>query len=118
MRILARCTQKGDVRQWNNAKGSGKLFSFTVLDESCDLKVTAFKEDVDKYVISCHIGPLVDLQHKIIFRFEPIIKVGECYTISNGVLKNKNPQYNNTGSDYELTLGRSTVIELCDTDDG
>ena len=47
-----------------------------------------------------------------------MIKVGECYTISNGVLKNKNPQYNNTGSDYELTLGRSTVIELCDTDDG
>lgn len=72
-------------------------FSFTVIDESCDLKVTAFKEDAEK--------------------FEPIIKVGECFTISNGVLKNKNAQYNNTGSDYELTLGRSSIIEPCDGDD-
>ena len=39
------------MRTWNNAKGSGKLFSFTVIDESCDLKVTAFKEDAEKYVI-------------------------------------------------------------------
>ena len=33
-------------------------------------------------------------------------------------MKNKNPQYNNTGSDYELTLGRSTVIEECDSYEG
>ena len=59
----------------------------------------------------------VALEFKILFRFEPIIKVGECFTISNGVLKNKNAQYNNTGSDYELTLGRSSIIEPCDGDD-
>ena len=47
-----------------------------------------------------------------------MIQVGKCYNISNGVLKNKNPQYNNTGSDYELTLGRSTVIEECDSYEG
>jgi len=95
--IKARVTQKGDMRTWNNAKGTGNLFSFTVIDESCDLKVTAFKEDATKF-------------------FE-IIKVGECFTISNGVLKNKNAQYNNTGSDYELTLGRTSIIEPCDGDD-
>ena len=45
----ARVTQKGEMRTWNNAKGSGKLFSFTVVDKSeCDLKVTAFKEDAEK----------------------------------------------------------------------
>jgi len=91
--IKVRVTQKGDIRTWNNAKGTGKLFSFTVIDESCDLKVTAFKEEVDK--------------------FENMIKVGSCFTISNGVLKNKNAQYNHTSSDYELTLGRSSVIEEC-----
>lgn len=53
----------------------------------------------------------------ISFRLEPIIKVGECFTISNGVLKNKNTQCNNTASDYELTLVRSTVIEPCDGND-
>ena len=46
--FLARVTQKGDMRTWNNAKGTGNLFSFTVIDESCDLKVTAFKEDATK----------------------------------------------------------------------
>ena len=55
--------------------------------------------------------------HMISFRLEPIIKVGECFTISNGVLKNKNTQCNNTASDYELTLVRSTVIEPCDGND-
>ena len=49
MSTLGRVTQKGEMRAWNNAKGSGKLFSFTVVDKSeCDLKVTAFKEDAEK----------------------------------------------------------------------
>ena len=55
---------------------------------------------------------------QILFRFEPLIKEGKCFTISNGVLKNKNTQYNNTSADYELTVGRSTVIEECDSIDG
>ena len=53
-----------------------------------------------------------------LIRFEPIIQVGKCYNISNGFLKSKNPQYNSTGSDYELTLGRSTIIEECDSYEG
>ena len=48
MVFKGRCTQKSEMRSWNNAKGSGKLFDFTILDESCDLKVTAFKEDAEK----------------------------------------------------------------------
>ena len=48
-----------------------------------------------------------------------MIKVGKCFSISNGVLKNKNAQYNKTGADYELTLGRSSIIEPCvDSIDG
>ena len=65
-----------------------------------------------------HIICRVASEFQILFRFEPIIKVGECFTISNGVLKNKNAQYNSTSSDYELTLGRSSIIEPCDGDDG
>ena len=113
--FLARVTQKGDMRTWNNAKGTGNLFSFTVIDESCDLKVTAFKEDATKWVFD-KVG-LLSSEFQFLFRFFEIIKVGECFTISNGVLKNKNAQYNNTGSDYELTLGRTTIIEPCDGDD-
>ena len=56
MLVLARCTQKSEMRSWNNAKGSGKLFDFTVTDESCDLKCTAFKIDAEKYVFSLYQG--------------------------------------------------------------
>ena len=48
---------------------------------------------------------------QILFRFEPMIKEGKCYSISNGTLKTKKDQYNKTDSDYELTLGRSSIIE-------
>ena len=43
-----RITFKGQMREWNNARGSGKLFSFTIQDDTCDLKVTAFKDDAEK----------------------------------------------------------------------
>ena len=40
-----------------------------------------------------------------------MIAKGKCYTISHGQLKAKNAQYNNTQQDYELTLGKMTVLE-------
>jgi len=36
------------MREWNNARGSGKLFSFTIADDTSDLKVTSFKEDAER----------------------------------------------------------------------
>lgn len=63
------------------------------------------------------MSKILSSEFQFLFRFFEIIKVGECFTISNGVLKNKNAQYNNTGSDYELTLGRTSIIESCDGDD-
>ena len=46
--FLARVTEKGGMRTWRLGNGSVKLFSFTVEDETCDLKITAFSEDADK----------------------------------------------------------------------
>jgi len=31
-KIKARVTKKGDMRTWNNARGSGKLFNIELLD--------------------------------------------------------------------------------------
>ena len=45
---LVRVTQKGGMITRRQAGGSVKLFSFTVLDESGDLKITAFNENADK----------------------------------------------------------------------
>jgi len=47
--IQARVSQKGQMREWKNARGEGKLFSFTVLDESGDIRITCFKEEADKF---------------------------------------------------------------------
>lgn len=95
--IKGRVTQKGDMREWNNARGSGKLFSFTIADETSDLKVTSFKEDAEKFI--------------------DVITKGKIYQITNGSLKAKNAKFNQTEHDYELTLGRNTVINELEDDD-
>lgn len=47
--IKARCTGKTPVRTWSNSKGEGKLFSFDLVDESGEIRATAFRDQVDKY---------------------------------------------------------------------
>ena len=45
---LATVSYKGGMKTSRLGNGSVKLFSFTVMDASCDLKITAFTEDADK----------------------------------------------------------------------
>lgn len=47
--IKARVTNKSTIRTWSNAKGDGKLFSVNLLDETGEIKATAFNDQVDKY---------------------------------------------------------------------
>lgn len=47
--IKARVMTKSSIRTWNNAKGEGKLFSMDLMDESGEIRCTAFKEMCDKY---------------------------------------------------------------------
>lgn len=95
--IKARVSQKGNIKEWKNARGEGKLFSFTVIDESGDIRITGFKEDVDK--------------------FYDLIEQGKVYYIANATLKPANRQYNNTSHDYEMTLRRETSITPCIDED-
>jgi replication factor A1 len=92
--IKARVVNKGTMREWKNARGEGKLFSFTVMDDSCDIRLTCFNEEATK--------------------FNDMLILDKVYYISNGSLKPANPQYNNTKHDYEMTVRRDTVIEQCD----
>nr|CAB3265679.1 replication protein A 70 kDa DNA-binding subunit-like [Phallusia mammillata] len=96
--VKARVSQKGTMREWKNPRGEGKLFSFTVLDDSGDIRITCFKEEADK--------------------FYDMIEVGKVFYISNATLKPANAQYNNTTHDYEMTLRRDSTVTLCDKDDG
>ena len=54
--IKARVTSKGDIRTWNKASGSGKLFSMDLMDESGEIRVTAFKEQCDAFYDKAIVG--------------------------------------------------------------
>jgi len=94
--IKARVTSKSDIRTWNNAKGSGKLFSLDLMDESGEIRATAFKEQCDMYY--------------------DMIQVGKVYLISNCQVKAANKQYSKLRNDYELTFKDNVIVQPCDED--
>jgi len=95
--IKARVTHKGDIRRWSNARGEGHLFSFDLVDESGEIRATAFKEQCDKFYNLC--------------------EVGKVYLINNCSLKPANKQYSNLNNDYELTFRESTEMVMVTDED-
>jgi replication factor A1 len=47
--VKVRVTSKSDIRTWNKSSGSGKLFSMDLMDESGEIRATAFKDQCDQY---------------------------------------------------------------------
>uniref|UniRef100_A0A7N6AIZ0 Replication protein A subunit n=1 Tax=Anabas testudineus TaxID=64144 RepID=A0A7N6AIZ0_ANATE len=96
--IRARVTNKSSIRTWSNSRGDGKLFSMELVDESGEIRVTGFNQEVDK--------------------FYSLVEVGKVYYVSKGSLKIANKQYTSVKNDYEMTLnGESTVIPCEDSCD-
>ncbi|XP_047450988.1 replication protein A 70 kDa DNA-binding subunit [Mugil cephalus] len=96
--IRARVTNKSSIRTWSNSRGDGKLFSMEIVDESGEIRVTGFNQEVDK--------------------FYTLIEAGKVYYISKGSLKIANKQYTSVKNDYEMTLsGESTIIPCEDSCD-
>jgi len=89
--IKARVTSKSDIRTWNKASGSGKLFSMDLMDESGEIRATAFKEQVDQYY--------------------DMIQVGKVYYISRCSVKSANKQYSKLNNDYEITFKDNVLVE-------
>jgi len=94
--IKARVTSKGEMRTWNKPSGSGKLFSMDLMDESGEIRVTAFKEQADA--------------------FFDLAVVGKVYYISNCSVKAANKQYSKLKNDYELTFKDNGAMELVEDD--
>lgn len=88
--IKARVTLKTKIRTWSNAKGEGQLFSFNLADQSAEIKVTAFKNEVD--------------------RFFNLIELNKVYIIKRGQLKAANKQFSNLANDYEMSLSSDSEI--------
>ncbi|KAI8939062.1 hypothetical protein NX059_004901 [Plenodomus lindquistii] len=90
--IRARCTSKSDMKEWHNAKGAGKLFSVNLLDDTGEIRATAFTEVADKLY--------------------PVFEEGVVYYISapcRVTLAKK--QFSNLPNDYELQFERDTEVE-------
>jgi replication factor A1 len=94
--MKARVTSKGDIRTWNKPSGSGKLFSMDLMDESGEIRVTAFKEQCDK--------------------FYEYAQVGKVYYIANCSVKAANKQYSKLNNDYELTFKDHGSMEIVEED--
>lgn len=47
--IKGRISYKGEIRTWSNSRGEGKLFNVNFLDESDEIRATAFNDMADKF---------------------------------------------------------------------
>ena len=95
--IRARLMEK-DMRTYSNAKGDGKLMNLLVADASGEIRITGFNECVD-----AHYDRMA---------------TGRVYDLSGGSLKPKNPQYNTTTHNFEITLNRSCTIDEVEEPNG
>jgi replication factor A1 len=89
--IKARVTQKSDMKTWSNNRGEGKLFNVTLMDESGEIRGTAFNlvaEDLFK-------------------KFEE----GKVYYISKARVNLAKKKFSNLNNDYELGFERNTEVE-------
>ncbi|KAL0946802.1 hypothetical protein HGRIS_012973 [Hohenbuehelia grisea] len=91
--IKARVTQKSDIKTWSNQRGEGKLFSVNLMDESAEIKGTAFNSVAE------------DLY--------PKLEEGKVYYISKARVNLAKKKFSNIPNDYELSFERNTQIEEC-----
>ena len=72
---------------------AGHLFSMDLIDESGEIRATAFKAECDK--------------------FYDMIEIGKVYYITTGTLKSANRQYSTLNNEYEMTFKETTEVSLC-----
>ncbi|TPP58083.1 Replication protein A DNA-binding subunit [Fasciola gigantica] len=95
--VRARVAQKSAIRTWSKQGRDGKLFSFVLVDESGEIRVTAFNAEVD--------------------RFFDMIEVNKVYYLTRANLKAAKEQFNTTKNDYEMTLNADSQVIPCEDED-
>eukprot|EP00117_Sycon_ciliatum_P047689 scpid61187/ scgid34036/ Replication protein A 70 kDa DNA-binding subunit; Replication factor A protein 1; Single-stranded DNA-binding protein len=91
--IRVRLTQKTKIKTWSNARGDGRVFSCDFLDDSGEIRATAFNQAVDK--------------------FYDLLEVDKMYYVSKGSLKPARKEFTSIKNEYEMYLNQDTNIELC-----
>ena len=78
------------MRQYNNAKGPGQLFSVELMDETAAIRATAFNDNAT--------------------RLFPLLEPGKVVVVSRGSVKPANTKFNNSRHMYEIMFDSNTVI--------
>lgn len=89
--IKARVTQKSEIRSFSTQKGEGKLFNMTLMDETGEIRATAFNTVVD------------DLYDRV--------EEGKVYFISKARVNIAKKKFASSTTDFEISLERNTEIE-------
>ncbi|KAK1387998.1 Replication protein A subunit [Heracleum sosnowskyi] len=90
--IKVRLTNKGNMRNYKNARGEGCVFNVELTDEDgTQIQATMFNESAKKFYD----------------RFQ----LGKAYYISKGTLRVANKQFKTVQNDYEMTLNENSVVE-------
>lgn len=95
--IKARVSFKSDVKTWSNQRGSGSLFNVHFLDETGEIRGTAFNDACTK--------------------FSEMLQEGKVYRVSKARLRQANQKFSTLKHSYEIQLDMDTVIEECTGDD-
>ena len=90
-RIKARVVQKSDIRTYSNQRGEGRLFSVVFMDDSAEIKGTAWNAMVD------------ELYDKL--------QENRVYFVSRARVNLAKKKFSTVNNDYELGLDRGIEIE-------
>ncbi|XP_046386232.1 replication protein A 70 kDa DNA-binding subunit [Ischnura elegans] len=91
--IKARVTNKSTIRTWSNSRGEGKLFSVDLVDESGEIRATAFNEQCDT--------------------FYEMLEINKVYFIKGCRLKGANKKFSSIQNEYEMTFTQDTQVVPC-----
>ncbi|KAI8320558.1 replication factor-a protein [Martensiomyces pterosporus] len=91
--IRARVSQKSGIKTWNKPNSQGRLFSVNLIDESGEIRATAFTQQVDQ--------------------FYPILEVGKVYYLSNARVTVAKKNFSNVNNEYELIFDGATEVQQC-----
>ncbi|KAJ7658688.1 hypothetical protein DFH06DRAFT_990079 [Mycena polygramma] len=91
--IKARVLQKGEVKAYSSKKGDGTLFNITLMDETGEIRATAFNEAATA---------LYDQ-----------LQEGRVYYISGARVNLAKKQFSHLGHEFELGFHTRTKIEPC-----
>ena len=96
--IKARVLKKAAIREWSNAKSSGVLLNFDLVDrEGTQIQATAFQEAAKT--------------------LNDLIEQDSVYTFAGGMVKLANKRFTSIKNDYCLTFSNDARVERCDDDD-